>query len=86
MCVYGMARVCWDAFQDEETPIVAYSYQALRFTSDRQGSVRDAPLTPPTPVGLGTTSAVVEGLSMSVRRPAPAMLSLHEFDVYFCFI
>jgi hypothetical protein len=64
--------VCWDGFVDEQTPIVRMSYQVLQFVGDRQGSVRDTPVTQPTPVAPGVDSLIISGLQLQVCSAAYA--------------
>ena len=57
---------------DEQTPIVGMSYQVLQFVGDRQGSMRDAPITQPTPVAPGADPIIVSGLQLQARPAAHA--------------
>ncbi|CAL8470951.1 g10493 [Coccomyxa elongata] len=59
--------VCWDPFVDDESPIIAYSYQVYKQTGDKAGrSNEDVPVTPEVRVALSTLEVVVQGLQLQV--------------------
>ncbi len=52
---------------DDESPIIAYSYQVYKQTGDKPGrSNEDAPITPEVRVALSTLEVVVQGLQLQV--------------------